>query len=101
MSELSDMLAHCESRGGLNLSDISRWLETSIPTIREWRYHNRIPRGYKHKFVLERMALLVNIIDALPPDSALIPPTCKQVNRASFIENLKNEHIRVLREGAA
>lgn len=98
MNELQKAIAHCEERGGLNLSDLARWLDTGVHTVIEWARKGREPRAYKRKFIYERMNRLVELVDAKPPGVPLIPCDLKQDLRRPFIEKLKDEHLGILQE---
>lgn len=95
MSELQEMIAHCEIQGGLNLSDIARWLDMHLPTVREWANKGREPRNPRLQEVIRRMKVLKGLVDKLDPPNSLIPYSIKQPDRAHYIKVLKDEHIRV------
>lgn len=95
------MLAHCESRGGLNLSDISRWLDAHVTTVHGWAKDERLPRKHKRSHIMMRLARLVELVNSKPPGEPIIPYDLNQNLRASFIEKLKDEHLRILQEDTA
>lgn len=47
---------------------------------------------------MNKIGKLVGLVDSKPPGEPIIPYDLKQDLRASFIENLKNEHLRILQE---
>lgn len=47
---------------------------------------------------MHKIDKLVGLVNSKPPGEPIIPFDLKQDLRASFIEKLKNEHLRVLQE---
>lgn len=101
MNELQLKIAHCVNRGGLSLSEIARWLDVPLPTVRTWYLDGKVPRAYKMKHVNFWLAKLTELVDAKEEGVPLISIDVSLRNRASFLEKLKNENTRLLPEGAA
>jgi hypothetical protein len=98
MTDVATLIANAVSRGGLNLSDIARWLETPLPTVREWA-DGTTPRKYKIEYALNRLRKLNELVDA--HNGPLIPASVKQPDRALHIEKLRDEQYRVLQKDIA
>lgn len=97
--ELKNLIAHCKDRGGLNLSDIARWLETHIPTVKEWA-NGREPRRFRRADVLAKMKKLKEVVDSKPKGET-IPTNVKMYNRSRYITELKHATFRISRASAA
>lgn len=100
MGEAAELVNYCLRRGGLNLSDISRWLDTPIPTVREWAINKRDPQLYKRPGILIQLRELKSLVDAAPIGE-LIPQRVRQQERAQFITELKHANNRVLAKDTA
>lgn len=96
LDELQNLISYCQSRGGLNLSDISRWLEEHLPTVREWASKGREPRKARRMQVLARMRKLRDLVDG--QEGTLIPQNTKLYERAHAITELRNATFRISRE---
>ena len=97
VDELKNLITHCQDRGGLNLSDISRWLDEHLPTVREWA-EGREPRKHRREQVLSRMKELRRLVDKRK--GALIPKNTKQHQRARAIIELRDATFGLPKESA-
>lgn len=100
MGEVAELIDYCVRRGGLNLSDISRWLDAHLPTVREWAYNGREPRLHKLPMVLARLKTLKELVDDAPV-GALIPNNIRQPKRPEYITGLKDATFGILTEDTA
>lgn len=96
--ELKNLISYCQDQGGLNLSDISRWLNECLPTVREWAA-GREPRKHRRAYVMDRMKKLRLLVDKRR--GALIPNNTKQHQRARAIIELRDATFRVSRASVA
>lgn len=96
--EIKNLIDYCQDRGGLNLSDIARWLDEHLPTVREWVLNCREPRKPRRAQVLARMRELRRLIDKRK--GALIPNNTKQHERARAIIELRNATFGLPKESA-
>jgi hypothetical protein len=96
-NELIARIAHCVDRGGLNLSDISRWVEAPLPTVREWA-KGRKPHHYKRDEVFKRLDALEKLITEKP--DGIIPHGIAQQHRSRLIVELRNATLQLPEEGA-
>ena len=98
LDEIKNLISHCQDRGGLNLSDIARWLDEHLPTVREWA-SGREPRRHRREYVLTRMKELRRLI--AKRKGALIPNNTKQHQRAHAIIELRDATFGISKESAA
>lgn len=98
LDELQNLISYCQSQGGLNLSDISRWLDEPLPTVREWAA-GREPRKHCRMQVITRMRKLRGLIDN--QQGPLIPENTKQYQRADAITELRDATFRIPKASTA
>ncbi len=101
MDELQKKLAHCEERGGLTPSDLARWANVGITTMRNWIVYGRVPRSYRVKEVHRLIDILVGLVNSVPEGQPLIPYNIKQRDRLPYLDRLRDEHTRISREDSA
>ena len=88
----------CRKEGGLTLSDLARWLQVPVPTLRSWAEESRTPSD-SNAYIYGRLEKLKELVASAGGN--LVPHTVRLGKRAAFINGLRDEHFRISRESSA
>jgi len=97
---VKSLLAHCEKRGGLTLSDLAFWLERPPATVRSWKEEGRVPSAAHRGLLMYRLRVLEELVDTLPHGQT-IPLTIRQGERRQYLQGLRDDKFKVPGKGAA